>query len=80
MNKTETSNESKNAKPIYFPRADGSRISYEVYTSPEIYELEQKRIFRGPTWSFVALEAELPNRSDFKSTFVGDTPVKASAT
>src|SRR5271156_5111831 len=24
---------------------------------------------------FVALEAELPNRSDFKSSFIGDTPV-----
>jgi anthranilate 1,2-dioxygenase large subunit len=68
-------NGSKTAKPIYFPRADGSRIPYEVYTSPEIYELEQQRIFRGPTWSFIALEAELPKPGDFKSTFVGDTPV-----
>jgi anthranilate 1,2-dioxygenase large subunit len=71
----EINNRAKIAKPIYFPRPDGSRIPYEVYTSPEIYELEQQRIFRGPTWNFVALEAELPNRSDFKSTFVGDTPV-----
>jgi anthranilate 1,2-dioxygenase large subunit len=66
---------SKSGKPISFPCANGSRIPYEVYTSPEIYELEQERIFRGPAWSFVALEAELPNTGDFKSTFVGDTPV-----
>lgn len=26
-------------------------------------------------WSFVALEAEIPNRGDFKSTFIGDVPV-----
>jgi phenylpropionate dioxygenase-like ring-hydroxylating dioxygenase large terminal subunit len=26
-------------------------------------------------WSFLALEAEIPNPADFKSTFVGDTPV-----
>ena len=26
-------------------------------------------------WSFVALEAEILNPGDFKSTFVGDTPV-----
>ena len=61
--------------PDYFPRADGSRISYEIYSSPEIYQLEQERIFHGPTWSFVALEAELSKPGDFKSTFVGDTPV-----
>jgi len=70
-----TTNGSKARKTVYFPRADGSRIPYEVYSSPEIYELEQERIFRGPTWSFVALEAELPNPNDFKSTFVGATPM-----
>ena len=62
-------------KPIPFPRRDGSRISYEVYTSLEINELEQERIIRGPTWSFVALEVELPNPGDFKSTFAGESPV-----
>jgi anthranilate 1,2-dioxygenase large subunit len=70
-----TANGSRVTNQIYFPRGDGSRISYKIYSSPEIYELEQERIFRGPTWSFVALEAELPNSGDFKSTFVGDTPV-----
>jgi anthranilate 1,2-dioxygenase large subunit len=70
-----TANGSKTAKRIGFPGRDGSRIPYEVYTSPEIYELEQERIFRGPTWSFIALDAELPNPGDFTSTFVGDTPV-----
>jgi anthranilate 1,2-dioxygenase large subunit len=62
-------------KRIYFPREDGSRIPYEVYSSPEVYRLEQERIFRGPIWSFVAMEAELPHPNDFKSTFVGDAPV-----
>jgi anthranilate 1,2-dioxygenase large subunit len=62
-------------KLVYFPRADGSRIPYKVYSSRELYDLEQERIFRGPVWSFVALEAEMPNPGDFKSTFVGDTPV-----
>ena len=35
-------------KLVYFPRADGSRIPYKSYSSPEIYDLEQERIFRGP--------------------------------
>src|SRR5579862_5301814 len=68
-------NGSKAERTVYFPRADGSRIGYRIYSSPEIYELEQERIFRGPTWSFVGLEAEIPRPCDFKSTFVGDTPV-----
>jgi hypothetical protein len=31
-------------------------------------------------WSFLALEAEIPNPGDFKSTFVGDTPVVVTRT
>jgi anthranilate 1,2-dioxygenase large subunit len=61
--------------PVHFPRSDGSRIPFKVYGSPEIYRLEQERIFRGPVWSFVAMEAEIPKPNDFKSTFVGDTPI-----
>jgi anthranilate 1,2-dioxygenase large subunit len=64
-----------NEKLVYFPRADGSRIPYKVYSSQELYDLEQELIFRGPVWSFLGLEAEVPNPGDFKSTFVGDTPV-----
>jgi anthranilate 1,2-dioxygenase large subunit len=65
---------------VCFPRADGSRVAYNVYSSPELYRLEQERIFHGPTWSFVALEAEIPRANDFKSTFVGDTPVVITRT
>jgi anthranilate 1,2-dioxygenase large subunit len=57
------------------PRRDGSRIPYAVFNSQEIYDREQALIFRGPTWSFLGLEAEIPRPGDFKSTFVGDTPV-----
>ena len=35
-----TTNGSKTVKTICFPRADGSRIPYEVYSSPEIYEFQ----------------------------------------
>ncbi|MPT66012.1 anthranilate 1,2-dioxygenase large subunit AndAc [Burkholderia pseudomallei] len=60
---------------VRFPRDDGSRVPYKVFSSQAVYEREQERIFRGPTWNFVALEAEIPKPGDFKSTFVGDTPV-----
>ncbi|CAN5487075.1 Rieske 2Fe-2S domain-containing protein [soil metagenome] len=65
---------------VHFPNPDGSRIPYKVFSSQEVYEREQERIYRGPTWNFVALEAEIPNPGDYKSTFVGDTPVVVTRT
>ncbi|MGC1305030.1 MAG: anthranilate 1,2-dioxygenase large subunit AndAc [Caulobacteraceae bacterium] len=59
----------------HFPARDGSRVPYKVFHSPEIYAREQERIYRGPTWSFLGLESEVANPNDFKSTFIGDTPV-----
>ena len=50
---------------VRFPSTDGSRVPFDVYRSQEIYDREQDRIFRGPTWSFLALEAEIPNPGDF---------------
>ncbi len=58
-----------------FPHTDGSRVPYKVFSSEEIYALEQERVYRGPTWNFLGLEAEIAKPGDYKSTFVGDTPV-----
>jgi anthranilate 1,2-dioxygenase large subunit len=46
-----------------------------VYTSEAVYEREMERIFRGRSWNYVALEAEIPNTGDFKRSYVGATPV-----
>lgn len=48
---------------------------YQWFTDPDIYAKEQERIFRGATWNFLGMAAEIPKPGDFKSTFVGDTPV-----
>ncbi|HEU0155813.1 MAG TPA: Rieske 2Fe-2S domain-containing protein, partial [Stellaceae bacterium] len=40
-----------------------------------VYAREQERIFRGRVWNFLALEAEIPNPGDFRTGYVGDTPV-----
>ena len=58
-----------------FPAADCSRIPYGMYRDADIYALEQQRIFRGPVWNYLALEAEMPNPGDFRVVAVGDTPV-----
>ena len=63
-----------------FPRDDGSRVPYKVFSSQAVYDREQERIYRGPTWNFLGLEAEVKNPGDFKSTFVGDTPVVMTRT
>jgi anthranilate 1,2-dioxygenase large subunit len=52
-----------------------TRVPYQMFLDPAIYEREQERLFRGPVWNYVALDAELPHPQDFKATFVGDTPV-----
>ena len=46
-----------------------------VYTSPAIYQREIERIFHGPTWNFVALEAEIPKPGDYMRSYVGPMPV-----
>ncbi len=58
-----------------WPAEGATRVPYWVYQDQEIYEEEQERIFRGPTWSYLCLEAELPEPGSFLTTFVGDMPV-----
>ncbi|MFZ4759155.1 MAG: Rieske 2Fe-2S domain-containing protein, partial [Burkholderiaceae bacterium] len=54
---------------------DPSRVPYSRYTDPTIYARELERIHYGPHWSYVALEAEIPEPGDFKTTFVGERSV-----
>jgi anthranilate 1,2-dioxygenase large subunit len=63
---------------LNWPTADFTRVPFEVYLRSDIYEREQQRIFRGPTWSYLAHESELPQPGDFKTTYVGDTPIVVS--
>ena len=65
---------------LSWPREDCSRVPYPVFSDPEIFAREQARIFRGPVWCYAALEAEIPNPGDYKTTFIGDTPVVVART
>jgi anthranilate 1,2-dioxygenase large subunit len=60
---------------IHWPRPDYSRVPYHLYHDRAIYDLEQERIFKGPAWSFIGLEIEIPNPGDFRTTFIGETPI-----
>ncbi len=63
---------------VVWPVTDGTRVPFEIYTSQEVFDREQESIFRGPLWNYVALEAEISAPGDFKTSFVGDTPVVVS--
>jgi phenylpropionate dioxygenase-like ring-hydroxylating dioxygenase large terminal subunit len=58
-----------------WPAEGATRVPYWVYQDPQIYAEEQQRIWRGPTWNYLCLEAELPAPKSFVTTFVGDMPV-----
>lgn len=63
------------AAPPPGPRSDTARVPYAVFVDPAVYAAEQARVFRGPTWNFVGLAAEVPQPGDFRTSFIGDTPV-----
>ncbi len=58
-----------------WPAEGNARIPYWAYTDPAVYAREQERIFRGRSWNYVCLSAEVPNAGDYKRTFIGDKPV-----
>ena len=51
------------------------RVPYWVYQDEATYHAELRRIFEGPTWSFVCLESDLARPGDFRTTVVGEMPV-----
>ena len=60
---------------IEWPTAGLTRVPYAVFQREDVYADEQDAIFRGNSWSYLCLEADVPNPGDFRTSFVGDTPV-----
>ena len=52
-----------------------TRVPYEIYSDQTTAQQEQECIFRGATWNYLCLEAELPEAGSYRTTFVGETPV-----
>jgi len=48
-----------------------------VYSDPQIFACEQERIFEGPNWLYVCLDAEIPNPGDFTRSRLGTREVVA---
>ena len=58
-----------------WPDDDPTVIPDWVYTDQAVYDREVERIFHGPTWNYVALEAEIPNPGDYIRSNVGPTAI-----
>ena len=65
----------RNTREHVWPEEGLQTIPDWVYTDQSVYDREVERIFHGPSWNFVALEAELPEPGDYKRSYVGPTPV-----
>jgi phenylpropionate dioxygenase-like ring-hydroxylating dioxygenase large terminal subunit len=59
----------------HWAAGDVTRIPYWIYQDSAVYRREQERIFEGPVWNFLCLEAELPEGGSFVCSNVGEMPV-----
>ena len=52
-----------------------TRVPLAVYRDDQVFADEQRNIYRGDTWNYLCLENEIPESGDYRTTFVGETPV-----
>ncbi len=50
------------------------RARRDMFTDPELFELEMKHIFEG-NWIYLAHESQIPNPNDYFTTYIGRQPI-----
>jgi phenylpropionate dioxygenase-like ring-hydroxylating dioxygenase large terminal subunit len=60
---------------ITWPEDSLARVPYWVYQDEANYKREMQRLFEAATWNFVCLEADIPNKGDYRTNQLGDMPV-----
>ena len=70
--------EQHHAPGLVWPSSDFTKTPYSVFLDQKIFDQEQEKIFRGPTWHYLGFECELKEPGDFLSCYVGTTPVVVS--
>ncbi len=58
-----------------WPTPRSSRVPFWAYTDAQLYQRELEKIFHGPHWCYVGLEAEVPNVGDYRLSWVGERQV-----
>lgn len=50
------------------------RVARDIFTDPELFELEMKHIFEG-NWIYLAHESQIPNKNDYFTIHMGRQPI-----
>ena len=58
-----------------WPQGGFTSAPYWVYSDPAVYAREQQAIFRGRSWHYLGLEAEVPDAGCYKNTYIGEANV-----
>jgi anthranilate 1,2-dioxygenase large subunit len=54
-----------------------TRVPYWVFQRQDVAALEQAQVFRGETWNYLCLEAEVAEPGDYRATTLGGVPIVA---
>ena len=66
---------SMHEQTIHWKSPGLTRVPFQLYSDRQVAQDEQERIYRGATWNYLCLDAELPETGSYRTTFVGQTPV-----
>src|ERR1043165_4492939 len=58
-----------------WPEESLARVPYWVYQDEANYKREMQLLFEAATWNFVCLEADIPNKGDYRTNQLGDMRV-----
>ncbi|MFM7532732.1 MAG: Rieske 2Fe-2S domain-containing protein, partial [Rubrivivax sp.] len=64
--------------PGAWDEADIASVPYWVYQRPEVLAREHEQVFRGRTWNYLCLDAEVATPGRFRTTHMGDMPMVVS--
>jgi len=71
------------ARPVLVPPPEVewpdtlSRVPYWAFQREDVAAIEQRRVFRGDTWNYLCLEAEIAQPGDYRATTLGGVPILA---
>ncbi|PHM19649.1 MAG: Rieske (2Fe-2S) protein [Curvibacter sp. PD_MW3] len=61
-----------------WPQEGVTRVPYRVFSDEQIYQAEQEKIFKGPTWNYLCLEVDLDEVNTSVTGWIGETPIIVS--
>jgi phenylpropionate dioxygenase-like ring-hydroxylating dioxygenase large terminal subunit len=64
-----------NESTVRWPVEGVRRIPFEVYSSQDVFDQEQRDIFRGPIWHFLGLEVQVPEPGCYVLAQMGEVPI-----